>query len=266
MTVDPIYLDDLPPTLYDLTRGTWQRVGSDAAGAVIYRGVWQRRECFVKISSQNARSNGVVEYLNMSWLHGYVPLPEVLFRDNNMEYIYLVLAYVPGIPLFERTANRDQLLQVYAETLRQMHDLPVTKFAGLPEHTPDVQMTIAYDAVETRHITSEHFEGEFKGRDPEGLFDQMMHLRPQSANPAIVHGAASCDNILVQPQTGEVLALMDMSQAAIADRYTDLAVVYEEVMQRFGQDGWERFVGFYGLDEVLADKLRFYRIMHAFRS
>ncbi len=105
---------------------------------------------------------------------------------------------------------------------------------------------------------------EFAGYTPQELFDELLKHAPETSDPVIVHGDAYNDNILIDPATGNVAAFIDIGNLGVADRYTDLAMIYDDIVDGFGEEGWRQFLQCYGLDAVDEHKLRFYQVFNEF--
>lgn len=250
-------------TLPDILQSTtWQAVNLGLSGASLFHGEFAARKCFLKITPKNHRFPVSAEYERIQWLKGRLPVAEVLHYLEDDSRQYLVTAKIDGIALFDFVREPDERIKLYARALRQLHDLPI---GDCPfTWTVDEQIAYARRVVEKDDLQREFLDAEFADRPAQELFDELVSCAPETSDPVIVHGDAYNDNILVHPQTGDLAAYIDVGNLSIADRYTDLAMAYDDVIDGFGEDGWRQFLQCYGLDAVDEQKLRFYQLFNEF--
>jgi aminoglycoside phosphotransferase len=128
----------------------------------------------------------------------------------------------------------------------------------------DDQITFARRTLENNEVQVSLLDTDYRGRSLNDLFREMVAHRPDTLDPVVVHGDPYNENILVNSDTGEIAALIDVGNTGVADRYTDLAMIYDDIVHAFGQSGWEKFLQYYGLMNFDSKKMYFYRLFNEF--
>ena len=158
-----------------------------------------------------------------------LPVPEIVEHAPGREGAppYLVQQFVPGARLdhdgldaeVRRDGHRD-----LGRLLARLHaaDLHVDARAArlLPVHPDDPPQGVVQRLAD---------DGWIGARDAPwllGWFEDLAEVRgPDGGAPLLVHGDAAASNVLVDPGSGRVRALLDWGDAAIADPLSDLAKV-----------------------------------------
>ena len=250
---------DLPATLQ---AGQWQPIQQGLSGASIFRGTLDGRACFLKITPHTHCLPVKAEFARIQWLKTRVPVADVITYLENDTHQYLVTAAVPGVELLEYDADPDILIRIFADAIRLFHDLPTEDCPFT--WTVDEQLAFARRTLENKEVQVSLLDTEFRGRSLDDLFREMVAHRPDSLDIVVVHGDPYHDNILVNPNTGEVAAFIDVGNTGVADRYTDLAMIYDNIVHAFSESGWERFLQRYGLKNFDSKKMYFYRLFNEF--
>lgn len=86
----------------------------------------------------------------------------------------------------------------------------------------------------------------------------MQALLPLSPDPVVTHGDYSLDNLLIQD--GEVVGCIDAGRVGIADRYQDIAIVWN-CLGEFGPESQEGFLRAYGIAGPDRRKLDFHLML-----
>ncbi|WP_433614373.1 phosphotransferase family protein [Dactylosporangium sp. CA-139114] len=194
-----------------------------------------------------------------------VPVPEALLLcedDAVLGAPFYLMARVPGVVLRHRAQtdplgepSRRQVAFAMMDTLAELH-LVDPAAAGLdgfgrPEGFLERQV----------RRWSKQLEGS-RSRDlpaADTLRERLAAAIPASPRPAIVHGDYRLDNLIVDPDTLRVAAVLDWEMATIGDPQTDLGLLlaYWNVLDRIKTgrnpiaDGLGAAAGFPGGDELL---------------
>lgn len=86
----------------------------------------------------------------------------------------------------------------------------------------------------------------------------MHRLLPLAPDPVVTHGDFSLDNLLIVE--GKVVGCIDVGRAGIADRYQDLAVLWN-CLEEFEPSLQERLVAQYGIADPDRRKLQFHLLL-----
>ncbi|MET7338195.1 aminoglycoside 3'-phosphotransferase [Nonomuraea sp. NPDC005650] len=192
------------------------------------------------------------EHLRLRWLHGRVPVPEVVaFHDP-----VLVLADV-GAPSLETAAPAD-MGAVLGRTLRMLHELPVAGCA-FDGRLPSVLDRAAAN-VRDGLVDPDDFDADHLGLTPETIYDRLLAARPRDEDLVVAHGDYTPSNVLL-PASGEPVVI-DVPALGVADRYRDLAIAHRDLSEDHGPAAWEEFVSAYGLvDRIDEERLYYYRLL-----
>lgn len=230
----------------------WTYIGGSPSGNATFEGYWYERFSTLKISTMQDSGGVVDEYERLCWLDGYAPVPHILAHQRKTDYAYLITEAIEGVPVMASRQPLVQRLRQYGQIVRQLHDLPLSAFEPIGVVSPEMQIRAAYEALQSEA--------------QEEAFQQMVRLRPLSASPAVIHGQPRGSNIIVDPSTGELRAFLNVGGVVVADRYTDLAIIMDEIMLTYGTSAWKVFLKAYGLREIIPRKLTFYRLLNKLLS
>ncbi|MEQ4721281.1 aminoglycoside 3'-phosphotransferase [Nonomuraea sp. B19D2] len=192
------------------------------------------------------------EHLRLRWLHGRVPVPEVLAFEDPV----LVLADV-GAPTLEAAAPAD-IGAILGRTLRMLHELPIAEcpFDG---RLPTV-IERAGANVRDGLVDPDDFDADHLGLTPEEIHGRLLAMRPRAEDLVVAHGDYTPSNVLL-PASGEPVVI-DVPGLGVADRYRDLAIAHRDLTEDHGPAAWEEFLSAYGLvDHVEEERLYYYRLL-----
>ncbi len=192
------------------------------------------------------------EHLRLRWLHGRIPVPEVVAFEDPV----LVLADV-GAPSLGAAAPTD-VGAVLGRTLRALHELPIAecpfdgRLSGVLER--------AGGNVRDGLVEPQDFDADHLGLTPEAIYEQLLDTRPCVEDLVVAHGDYTPSNVLL-PASGEPVVI-DVPALGVADRYRDLAIAHRDVLEDHGQAAWEEFLSAYGLvDPLDEERLYYYRLL-----
>ena len=217
---------------------------------------------YLKIAARYSDQDLHAEVSRLIWLHGRLPVPEVLYWAEDAERQYLIISAVPGMALYDESI-RDQLpalIRLYASGLRQIHDVQGCPF----DHRLDVKIARAADRLQANKIDTEDFDAERQGRTAKSVFRELLATRPDAEDLVFTHGDYCTPNVLVDPDALSVTGFIDWGRAGIADRYQDLALAARSIEYNFGAGWIESFFAAYGISEIDHTKVRFYRLLDEF--
>lgn len=248
----------------ELYQGQWKLINKGLSGAYLYQGVHDSKACFLKVTTHDHRMPVKAEYERIKWFIKLSQVPVVQFAEylEDNDYQYLVTEQVDGVDLFECEAEPETIIRTYAQAIRMFHDLPIV---SCPFKTSiDDQIEFARKTLENGEVNVSLLDTEFQGRDLHGLFDEMVAHRPATPDNVVIHGDPYDDNLIVNPETGKIRAWIDLGNVAVGDRYTDLAMIYDDIFHAFGEEGWQLFLKEYGLEKIDKSRMRFYQLFNEF--
>lgn len=200
----------------------------------------------------------------MLWLHGKLPVPDVLFFADENDTQYLLLSAVEGMDASQLVEHSDpvQLITVLAQGLQQIHALD---YHDCPfERRLDSMIAEARMRVEAQLVDVEDFDEHQRGQTAQQVFAQMQRSRPVNEDLVFVHGDYCFPNILLDPSTLTLNGFIDWGRSGIADRYQDLALAARSIIRNLSARWIGHFFEVYGLERINSGKIRFYQLLDEF--
>jgi aminoglycoside phosphotransferase len=259
-------LNELPVALREQIDGVpTQRILLGESGAEVYCLQGKNRPTrYLKISRGIAFHELHHERDRLHWLHGKLPVPDVLFFADENDAQYLLLSAVEGVDASQLVEQNDpvQLIAVLAQGLRQIHALD---YGDCPfERRLDSMIAEARLRVERQLVDVEDFDDEQRGQTAQQVFSQLQRIRPSTEDLVFVHGDYCFPNILLDPQKLALNGFIDWGRSGIADRYQDLALAARSIIRNLSARWVGHFFEAYGLDRIDTGKIRFYQRLDEF--
>jgi aminoglycoside 3'-phosphotransferase-1 len=110
-------------------------------------------------------------------------------------------------------------------------------------------------------VDADDFDDERKGLSAEQVWKEMHALLPLSSDPVVTHGDFSLDNLIFDK--GELAGCIDVGRVGIADRYQDLAILWN-CLGEFSPSLQKRFLQKYGMTYPDMNKLQFHLMLDEF--
>jgi aminoglycoside 3'-phosphotransferase-1 len=201
------------------------------------------------------------EAARLSWLSGRVAVPAVrrfLVADDGA---WLLMTAVPGVTAWQLlegadAAGRGAIVDALADFLRGLHAIPVGDCPFASGH--EGRMAQARARIAAGLVDAADFDAERQGWTAEQVWDALCALLPMSIEPVVTHGDYSLDNILLVD--GAVAGCIDVGRAGVADRYQDLAILWN-CLGEYGAALQARFLRRYGVVGVDGDRLAFHLLL-----
>ncbi|MHC5908662.1 APH(3') family aminoglycoside O-phosphotransferase [Streptomyces sp. S6] len=222
---------------------TWTPVTEGASGAEVFRLTGPGPALYAK------RGPGVAdETERLRWLTEHaIPVPRIVGSGDD----WLVTEAVEGVPA-------DDAPEALAGLARALHSLPADTCPF--DRRLDVTTAEARDRVERRLVDLDDLEERYAGWSGERLLAELDRTRPAAEDLVVCHGDLCPDNVLVDPGTGEVRAVLDVGRLGLADRHTDLALAVRELEGPRGR----RFLERYGTQHVAESRMEYYVLLDEF--
>ena len=240
----------------------WARDTVGASGAAVFRlhGKAGAPDLFLKHGKDAVADDITDEMVRLRWLGRHVSVPTVAHFARTPDEAWLFMTAVPGKTAYQvleacpgrRLAVVDEL----AVFLRRLHAIPVTECPFTSDH--GYRLACARARIDAGLVEEDDFDEERAGRTAEQVWEAMQHLLPFAPDPVVTHGDFSLDNILIHD--GEVTGCIDAGRVGIADRYQDLAIVWN-CLGEFGAVFQERFLKQYGIPDPDQNKLKFHLML-----
>jgi len=228
----------------------WARDNVGASGSAVYRlhGKPTAPDLFLKQGLDAIADEVTDEMERLRWLADHIPVPAIVHVVRTPSEAWLLMTAMPGKTAYQvLEANADtgvEIVDALARFLRQLHAVPVDACPFNSAHA--FRLTRAQARMEVGLIATDDFDEEREGWTAEEVWEAMNALLPLEPDPVVTHGDFSLDNILIHE--GKVVGCIDVGRAGIADRYQDLAVLWN-CLGEFSPLLQTRLFDRYGLDE-----------------
>jgi len=252
-----------PPGLAAAWEGyAWARNTVGESGGAVYRlhGKPGAPELYLKHGSGDIARHIGEEMLRLRWLAGRLPAPRVEHFACTPDEAWLLMSALPGQTAWQRMAahpgQRLAVADALAAFLRRLHALPVDACPFSSAHA--YRLRAARARIDAGLVDAEDFDAEREGWTAGQVWDGLQALLPLAFDAVVTHGDYSLDNLFIQG--GEVVGCIDAGRVGIADRYQDLAIMWN-CLGEFGAACQQRFLASYGIAAVDRDKLQFHLML-----
>jgi aminoglycoside 3'-phosphotransferase-1 len=255
----------VPADLSVLVTGrTWFRNLIGEAGAAVHRlSLPGASDLYLKHGRGEVASDVMDEAQRLRWLTAHVSAPQVVHVSIADDQAWLLTVALPGRTAYDLLTSdpsqADRLIDRIAAFLKTLHAIPV---ALCPfDSGPDRRLTLAHARMQAGLVDVDDFGATHEGWTAQRVWDEMIALRPAIIDAVVTHGDWSLDNMLIED--GEVSGCIDVGRLGVADRYQDLAILWN-CLDEFGPAAQTRFLDAYGLTGLNEDKLRFHLALDEF--
>lgn len=210
------------------------KTGCSQAG--VYRFFSEEKSYFLKTEKKPGELE--LEYQNLSWLKGRLPVPEVIEWHSGNEYDYLLMTEISGCMLCEGAYLKgpELTVSVMAKGLKLLQSIDIRDCPlknGLGIKLRDAAENIRLDRVDT----DDWEEDNTRFETPEELLDYLTANKPEHEDLVFSHGDYCPANIF--GNGAEVSGFIDTGRAGIADRWQDIALCLRSLWHTFGTDKYD---------------------------
>ncbi len=231
---------NIPPNIKQLIkdqRYNLDTIGMSASKIMIFD------DMVLKIQPEGAEAEN--ERRIMKWLHGKIPVPELLACEQASGMSYLLMTKIQGKMACEDIymQNPLMLLHIVTEGLKQLWSVDI---AGCPcDNSLDRKLELARYYVEHGLVDVDNTEPETFGeggfKDPEELLQWLVANRPQE-EPVLSHGDYSLPNLFACHD--KITGFIDLGKTGIADKWADIAICYRSLTHNYdGAYGGKAYEG-----------------------
>jgi aminoglycoside phosphotransferase len=243
-------------TAHPALSGPWHRVAARSYGTT----VWRVGDFYVKTTPHadptDARFSPVAEAARLSWLHTKdFAVPEVIEQSSDDTLHWLITTAVPGRPASASwpASQWPAVVATVAETVASLHELTDCPFDGsLPVTLSWAERAAREDLIDLSDVDEEH-----TGWSAGDLLAKLQARPTPPEDLVVCHGDLGLDNLLLDPATARLTAILDVGRLGMADRWRDLAILLRDL-----PNGTE-FLAQYGTPHD-PEKESFYRLLDEF--
>ncbi len=240
----------------------WTRDGIGQSGSAVYRlhGKLGAPDLFLKHGSDAVADEIADEMVRLRWLASYMPVPTVESFCVTPREAWLLTTAIPGESAYQAMHAlpdaRIAVVDALATFLRRLHAVPLSDCPFASDHA--YRIARARERIDAGLVDEDDFDDEREDWTAEQVWEAMQQLLPFESDPVVTHGDFSLDNILMH--NGEAVGCIDVGRAGIADRYQDIAIVWNGLGD-FGAPLQDRFLAQYGIAALNRRKLEFHRLL-----
>ena len=239
----------------------WYRDLIGESGGSVYRlaGDAGSGDLFLKHGRDSAADDVTDEAVRLLWLTDRMPVPYVVHFERTGADAWLLMTALPGRTAYQVLEDepgcRTGTVRAVARFLRNLHSVPVDAcpFTSDAAH----RLSRARERIDAGLVEEDDFDGERQGWTAGQVWDAMIALLPLAPDPVVTHGDFSLDNLLLEG--GEVVGLIDLGRVGIADRWQDLAILWN-CLGEFDPTLRDVFLDAYGV-KCDVGKLRFHLML-----
>lgn len=253
----------VPPSLAPAVAGyAWARDTIGASGGTVHRlhGKAGAPDLYLKHGRDAVADAITEEAARLNWLAAHLPVPAVVKFRRTPDEAFLLMTALPGRTAYQVLADepaaRPDVIDALAAFLKRLHAIPRDTCPFLAGHAQ--RLAVARARIDAGLVDVDDFDEERQGWTAEDVWDGLQTLLPLAADPVVTHGDFSLDNLIVEG--GEVVGCIDVGRAGIADRYQDLAILWN-CLHEFGPALQDRLFQSYGIAKPDRRKLRFHLML-----
>ncbi|WP_431101778.1 APH(3') family aminoglycoside O-phosphotransferase [Roseateles noduli] len=259
----PSRAPELPPAIATKLAGyDWHRNLVGEAGAIVHRlHRADARALYLKHGDGDAAIAIADEFARLQWFAERWPVPRTEHFEWSDGTAWLLTHALPGRTVYEwlddDPSRAAAIVTSVGRFLRGLHDLPVHTCPFNANHR--LQLDLARKRLDAGLIDADDFDDARQGWTPQQVWEALGAMLPLSEDPVVSHGDFSLDNILMN-EDGEVVGVIDLGHAGIADRYRDLAIL-ANCLDEFGPKLRDTLFNAYGIVEPDLRKLEFHLLL-----
>ena len=251
---------DVPSSMALLVQDrTWGRDTVGESGAAVYRlhGAPDTPDLYLKHGRGGVALDVADEMVRLNWLSRHIAVPAVRHFVAVPGEAWLLMTALPGKTAYQllegdavpATATVDAI----ARFLRRLHAIPVETCPFNSDHR--LRLSEARARIDAGVVDVADFDTAHRGWTAEAVWDEIVGVLPFAPDPVVTHGDFSLDNIMLAG--GDVIGCIDVDRAGVADRYQDLAILWN-CLGEFGPALQNRLLTAYGIARIDEAKIRFH--------
>lgn len=238
----------------------WARDAVGESGGAVYRLHGKAPNLFLKQGRDAVADDITDEMVRLRWLAVYMPVPRVVHFVRTPDEAWLLMTAMRGKTAYQVLESSPGagpgVVDALVRFLRQMHAIPVNVCPFNSDYA--FRLSRARARIDAGLIEVDDFDEEREGWTAEEVWEAMHTLLPLWPDPVVTHGDFSLDNLLIHE--GEVVGCIDVGRVGVADRYQDLAILWN-CLGEFDASLQERVFSQYGIAEPNLRKLQFHLML-----
>lgn len=240
----------------------WARDIVGESGGAVYRlhGKSGAPDLFLKHGTDAVADDVTDEMVRMGWLAAYLPVPRVTHFVRTHDQAWLLMTAMRGRTVYQLLQSEKRarlaIVDALAAFLRRLHAIPTSECPFNSDHL--FRLSRARTRIDASLVEIDDFDKERQGWTAEQVWTAMQALLPMTPDPVVTHGDFSLDNLLIHDD--EVVGIIDLGRVGIADRYQDLAILWN-CLGEFDPSLQDRLWQQYGIVDLDRRKLQFHLML-----
>ncbi len=257
---DPVSVPDAMAIRLQGYRWTRSTVGE--SGSSVYRlsGIANAPNLVLKYGRGVVAADITAEAERLRWLNQRIEAPAVVEFSRTDDEAWLLMSALPGRTAYELleadASGHTRVVDTLATFLKRLHAIPTADCPFNSDH--HVRLAQARGRIDAGLVEEDDFDAERAGWSADDVWSDLQTLLPLATEPVVTHGDFSLDNLIID-DAGTVRCI-DVGRAGIADRYQDLAILWNGLGE-FGEPLQARLFDRYGLAEPDERRLRFHLLL-----
>ncbi|TDX33575.1 aminoglycoside 3'-phosphotransferase-1 [Rhodovulum visakhapatnamense] len=243
----------------------WTRNNIGESGGEVYRlhGNPGAPDLYLKYCWGAEAGSLLDEVSRLRWLAAHLRVPALVEFRCSADEAWLLMEALPGETAYQallaRPEEREVVVDALARFLKKLHSIPINQ---CPFNSGQAyRLGLARQRLDAGLVDEDDFDEERRGWSASHVWREMLLLLPQAPDLVVTHGDFSLDNILVVGN--EVAGCIDVGRAGSADRYQDLAILWN-CLGEFDTSLRERLFASYGMPVPDWSKLQFHLMLDEF--
>ena len=240
----------------------WARDTVGESGASVYR-LYDKPGApglYLKTGAGAVAKDITAEAARLRWLAPYLPVPRVIDFIAHDRQAWLLMAAMSGQPAY-RLLDADPstgpvVVDALALSMRRLHAIPL--HACPFDNALGPRLAHARARIDAGEVDEDDFDQERLGQSAEQVWADLEAMLPLEFDRVFTHGDFTLDNLLIEG--GAVVGCIDVGRAGVADRYQDLALLWN-CLGEFGLDLQARLFAQYGIDRPDPRRMGFHLLL-----
>lgn len=219
----------LPAAIAEAVAGyRWARDTVGESGGAVYHlhGRPGATDLYLKHVTGSAADDVTDEMARLRWLAAYLPVPAIMQFVASADEAWLLMTALPGRTAYQvleaEPGAANAVVDALAAFLRRLHAIPVEACPFDAGHV--YRLSRARRRIDAGLVDTDDFDDAREGWTAEQVWTALHDLLPLAPDRVVTHGDFSLDNLLVED--GVVTGCIDAGRVGVADRYQDLAILW----------------------------------------
>lgn len=210
-----------------------ETIGCSKAG--VYRYSSPGKTLYLKIEQKQGELE--VEYNNMLWLQGKLPVPEIIEWVHEGDFNYLLVTGLQGRMLCDDfyLKNPELAVSLLAKGINMMRSLDISEcsiYNGTDKKLKDAEKNIGMGIVDM-----DDWEENNRFSSPEELLNHLKRNIPKTEEIVFTHGDYCLPNIFADDNG--ITGFIDLGRAGVADLWQDVALCIRSLWHNFKTDKYD---------------------------